>query len=500
MAGATGVTVDGQAATLVGDDFTAGPYTLAEGARSWTIVARDAAGNTAQVTHRIVRDSQPPTVSIAQPAAGAVLGTTTVDVTGSAADPRLATVTVNGIAAPVTGSSWIARQVPLGEGTTTLTARAEDRAGNAAEASRQVVRDTQAPTLAITDPAPGTVVPGATIAIRGTASDAHLDRVEVNGTRATLAGESWSLTVPLQEGANEVSVRAVDRVGTSSQASVSVTRDSQAPAVRIEQPADAARLNVQSIAVSGTVEQEEGIAVTVNGAAATITGGTFAASGVALVEGENRLVARVTDRLGNQGAHTRFVYRDTVAPRLLSADPASGALAVPPGSAFRLVFSEDLADPAAGSWRLETAGGQTIAANGALDGAALTVTPAAPLPSTTEIRLVLTAGLKDPAGNALAEPPTLTFTTADSAAPGAPAISPQPPALLCAAAVTLSGTAEGLRRGARRRRRRRRRGAGQRGRAVLDGRAARAGAQPPVGHGARRHRQPLARRGRRGDP
>lgn len=56
VTGAATVTVDGQAAALTGEDFTAGPYTLSEGLRNWTIVATDAAGNTAQRTHRLTRD------------------------------------------------------------------------------------------------------------------------------------------------------------------------------------------------------------------------------------------------------------------------------------------------------------------------------------------------------------------------------------------------------------------------------------------------------------
>jgi YD repeat-containing protein len=442
VTGAASVTVDEQPAALTGEDWTAGPFTLAQGQKSWTLKALDAAGNQAQKTHSIVVDSQAPALSVSQPAAGVVLKDPAVDVVGSVSDPHLGAVTVNGTAAAVTGTSWLARQVPLAEGDNTLTARAEDQAGNAAQVTRTVVRDTQAPVVAVTDPAPGTVVPGAAITVRGTASDAHLDRVEVGGVRATLSGEIWSLQVTLHEGVNDLVIKAFDKIGNNAAAALSVTRDSKAPAVRIEQPADGASLNVTAVTVSGTVEQEAGLAVTVNGVAATVTGGTFTASGIALSEGRNTLIARVKDALGNQGVYTRVVERDTVAPKLLAADPASGALAVALDGSFRLTFSEDLAPPAAGSWRLETAAGQAIAATGTLSGAVLTVRPTAPLAPTAAIRLVLTAGLKDPAGNALAAPPTLTWTTADTGAPSAPVLAPPPPARLCAASLTLTGTTE----------------------------------------------------------
>lgn len=441
VTGAVSVTVDGQAATLVGEDFTAGPYTLAEGLKTWTIVATDAAGNTAQRTHRITRDSQAPTVAISQPTAGIVLKDASVDVVGSASDPRLTGVTVNGIATTRTGTSWVAKQVPLAEGSNTLTARAEDQAGNAAEAARTVVRDSQAPALAVTDPAPGTVVPGASITLRGTAGDPHLDRVEIGGVRAQLANGSWSLLVGLKEGVNSFTVKAFDKVSNVAEATVSVTRDSEAPAVRITQPADGARLKTQTVTVTGTVEQEAGITVTVNGVAATVADGAFTAEGVALVEGQNTLIARVKDSLGNQGTHTRIVTRDTVAPKLESADPASGALALPVGSVFRLTFSEEIADPAAGSWRLETGAGQAIAATAQRYGDVLIMRPSVPLPSSSQVRLALTAALTDLAGNALA-PQTLTFLTVDTTAPAAPVFSPAPAGTVCAPSLTLTGTAE----------------------------------------------------------
>ena len=442
VTGTASVTVDGQAATLSGQSFTSGPYTLAEGARTWTIVATDAAGNTATWTHRIVRDSQAPTVAISQPAAAAVVKDGAVDVVGSAQDPHLAGVTVNGVAATVTGSTWLAPRVPLAEGSNTLVAHAEDRAGNAAEASRAVVRDSQPPVLTVTDPATGTVVPGGTITLRGTASDPHLDRVEVNGSRAQLAAGVWSLAVALQEGNNDFAVQAFDSLGNAATAAVSVTRDSQAPAVTIDQPAQGAHLNVQSVTVSGTVAQKPGITVTVNGTAATVTGGAFSLAGVPLVEGDNTLIARAKDSVGNEGTYTRKVVRDTVAPALLSSDPAAGALALPVDAALRLTFSEAMATPAAGSWRLETGAGQSIAATATLAGDVLTVQAAAALPSSTQVRLVLTSALTDLAGNPLASPPTLTFFTADVTAPGAPVLSTAPPHALCAPAVTLTGTTE----------------------------------------------------------
>jgi len=344
--------------------------------------------------------------------------------------------------------TFVASNVPVAEGATTLVAEATDAAGNAAQAQRTVELDTLPPSVAITDPAAGTVTPAATLAVSVSVTDPHLDRVEVNGVSAQLSGGSWVADVPLAEGATDLVATAWDELGWNTSATVAVVRDSTAPAVSITAPAEGSHLAVETVEVSGTVADEAGVTVSVNGAEATLGtagGGSipWSLSGVALAEGENRLIARVTDSLGNQGAHTRVVYRDTVAPELVSAEPADGALAVPPSAAFTATFSEDLdGGAAAAGWSLELADGTALAATASLAGAALTVVPDQPLPSLADVRLLLTAGLTDLAGNALAAPATLAFTVADVEAPPAPVLTAAVPAYLCASRLDLAGTAE----------------------------------------------------------
>ncbi|MEM7480683.1 MAG: Ig-like domain-containing protein [Acidobacteriota bacterium] len=445
VSGAVAVTVDGQAATLVGSQWSAGPLPLAEGERTFNLVATDAAGNAAQLPHSVVRDTAAPSVSVTQPAVNSLLGQNSVDVAGLVSDPHLLSVTVNGIAASVSGGSFVALGVPLTEGSNTLTAEATDAAGNRASAGRSVTLDTQPPAVAITDPAPGTVVPGATLSISGTVADASLDRVEVGGIRATISGETWSASVPLVDGPNTLTAVAFDALGHSRSDSVSVVRDSQAPAIQITSPRDGERLATPTVDVEGTVEEEPGLSVTVNGVAATPSSGTFSASGLELLEGDNRLIARVTDSLGNQGAHTRWVYRDTVSPEFVSASPSAGALAIAPATTFTLTFSEELASPvSAGAWRLETAAGAPLASQANVVDDTLTVQPTVPLPSSASVRLILTSGLVDRAGNGLSNPQTLGFRLADVTPPPAPALSPPPPSPVCASSVPVAGTTEPL--------------------------------------------------------
>ncbi|MEO1368298.1 MAG: Ig-like domain-containing protein, partial [Acidobacteriota bacterium] len=440
LTGAVQLQVDGQAANLFGDDFSAGPFTLAGGERVFTLVATGANGLQTTETHRIVRDVTPPVITVSSPADGALVGEASVDVSGTLDEAHPQRVTVSGVEASVSGSTFFARGVALAEGPNTLTVVAEDRAGLTAEANRSLTYDATPPELAVTDPTSGTTTPQATYTVRGTALDPHLDRVSVDGRRAALVGDAWSVDVPLADGENSLTVRAFDRVGLSTEASFSIYRDSDAPSVQITVPAEGAALRSEEVEVRGAVEDVEGTSVTVNGRAAFIDQGIFFVT-VPLSVGENVLTARATDAQGNEGVHTRTVVRDETPPIFVGAEPAAGALAVPVGATFRLGFSEPMADPVGGALTLRS-GSQGVPFSTARDGSDLIITPDAALPPASALTLTLTALLTDVAGNPLSTVPApLGWTTEETAAPPAPVVSPQPPGFLCAPSVTLLGTA-----------------------------------------------------------
>jgi uncharacterized Zn-binding protein involved in type VI secretion len=184
------VTVDGAPAALTGESWSAGPFTLQEGPRTFAIVATDAGGLQDSVDVTVVLDSEAPSVVVTTPAPEALFSSPETTVSGQATDAHLETVTVNGLAASVSGSSFTASAVPLQEGETTLRVEATDAVGHTTEVTRTVVRDAKNPSIQITDPAAGTIVPGESIEVRGTAVDPHLDRVTVDGRVATLIPKS----------------------------------------------------------------------------------------------------------------------------------------------------------------------------------------------------------------------------------------------------------------------------------------------------------------------
>ncbi|HXT19210.1 MAG TPA: Ig-like domain-containing protein, partial [Thermoanaerobaculia bacterium] len=147
-----GGAVQEYAASLAEGTFLLGDVPLpVVGDNALELVCVDGSGAASSTPHPIRRLAAGvgPTIDITSPAAGALLATDTVTVAGTVSSGA---VTVNGLAATVTGTSFQRAAVPLAEGPNPLLARAVDAAGRAAEDRVVVDRDTQAPRLSITRP------------------------------------------------------------------------------------------------------------------------------------------------------------------------------------------------------------------------------------------------------------------------------------------------------------------------------------------------------------
>ena len=139
--------------------------------------------------------------------AGVLAGMTAGSLPGFCADPSTtitvsgtvsgspATVTVNGISATISGSTFSAASVPVSFGPNTVTAVATDAAGNSSSSAI-------------------TVHVGARVTVQGTVSET-VASVSVNGVAATISGTTFSAAVPLQLGVNTITVVATDPAGNS---------------------------------------------------------------------------------------------------------------------------------------------------------------------------------------------------------------------------------------------------------------------------------------------
>ncbi len=216
-----------------------------------------------------------------------------------------ATVEVNGIPATVSAGIFTA-EVPLTEGNNTLTATATDPAGNVATASIQVTL-IPLPTVAITDPLNQSLFTASPITVTGTVGEGTTS-VEINGVPGTLGNQTWTVTVPLQEGTNTLTAVARNASGNAGTASVQVNLDTTSPTVVIESPVDGFVTSNPTIDVAGMINDitvgtvnSDNARVSVNGVEASVANRSFFARAIPLLEGMNTITAMGEDEVGNVG-------------------------------------------------------------------------------------------------------------------------------------------------------------------------------------------------------
>ncbi len=325
------VTVNGVAATIAGDRFTA-TVPIPPGSSTLVAVARDGAGHAGQSSGVSVSlDVGSPGVRITSPVSGSLTGGATATVTGVADVPNLAGVRVAGIAAALSGKAFTAVGVPLAEGDNRLVAEAVDSSGRAFDSPPVFVTlDTLPPAVALETTGLPALTNLTALAVSGTVSDPHLAGVTVNGTAAVVSGGRFTAAaVPLVEGDNVLVAHAIDALGHAADSGTfAVDRDTQAPVVVITSPTPNAQLAAASVTVTGSVSDAHLAGVTVNGATAALSNGQFTAT-LTLPEGDTALVARATDAAGNVGASPGVtVSVDTLAPVVAidpPADPLTGS-------------------------------------------------------------------------------------------------------------------------------------------------------------------------------
>ncbi|MBK9064831.1 MAG: Ig-like domain-containing protein [Acidobacteria bacterium] len=403
--GLAGVKVAGIAATLTGTSFTAVGVPLAEGDNRVVAEAVDASARTFSSAAVVVTlDTLPPAVVLETAGLPALTSLTSLAVSGTVSDPHLAGVTVNGVAAVVSGGRFTATAVPLVEGDNALRARASDTLSHVADSNTATVnRDTQAPTVAITSPAPNALLAASGVTVTGTASDPHLAGVTVNGVAAAVASGQFTATLTLAEGDTALVARAADAAGNAgASAAVGVTVDTLAPVVSIDAPADPLTGSA-FVTVTGTVVEPHLLSVTVSGVPASVSGGKWVATNVPLVEGTQQIKAVAVDTFGHRGESAAVEYRLDSTPPVLTMDApaaASAACRAPgvPVAVSGRVYGRGAARPVV-TLTVQTAGAAVQTFTATLDAAGTTWTvPAVDLGSADGIA-TLTASTTDALGH-----------------------------------------------------------------------------------------------------
>ncbi|HEV2719365.1 MAG TPA: Ig-like domain-containing protein, partial [Thermoanaerobaculia bacterium] len=303
------INADGSWTTTLNLSAAGSPVTI-------TALATDVAGNTATATVTI-QIIPPPVITLVSPPNGALVNTRSVTLTGSAG--TAAAVTVNGQSAALVSGTWTIQNFDLGnDGAHALTIVGTN-AGGATTISATITNDTAAPTIQ------GTFTPAPN------ADGWNNTNVTVTFACADSGSGIATCQAPITvstEGANQtITGTATDKAGNQKTVSVTVKLDATAPQVAITAPANGTSVSSPSLSVSGAASDAlSGLAgVTCNGAAATVSGGSFTCT-VMLSAGDDAITVRATDLAGNSATDSRHVSLATL--NSISVSPASASIVV----------------------------------------------------------------------------------------------------------------------------------------------------------------------------
>ena len=306
---------------------TSGAFTVTvpttEGSFLIRAVATDAAGNvgTSEITVNV--DSLPPVIHVDAPAAGFVTSASSFTLSGTVSDTSTVTLQLDGQPLALTSNAFTT-SVPLtADGVKHVLLKATDQAGNSSTQDVQVTRDTVAPQVAVLSPGAGSVVGAVPVVVSGTLHDETATTVTVDGVAATVAGDSWQVSIGgLEEGPHSFAVIATDAAGNRTTVSRDVTIDLGVPAITIATPLSGTITKEATTNVTGTASDQTLVSVKIGALIATLQPGTtpnekaFSFTGVTLTEGDNTLTAIATDALGRTGQAAVLITRDSTPPVL----------------------------------------------------------------------------------------------------------------------------------------------------------------------------------------
>lgn len=234
-------------------------------------------------------------------------------------------VTVNGVSATITGSSWSAT-VPLTPGVNAITIITTDANGlTTTKVSSVTAIAPSANPVSVTVAPVVTVTSQPILALRGTVTTGSA--ITINGVAATVAGNDWSANVPLSNGSNSIKVSASKAGMDTSTIDLSVTLDTSFPTIATHLPSTGSIFSTPLQTISGTASSASTttIVLTVNGItqAVPVSGGVFSLP-VVLVPGSNTISVAAVDSYGaTTQLPTTTVSYDPQAPRVTIITPAA---------------------------------------------------------------------------------------------------------------------------------------------------------------------------------
>jgi hypothetical protein len=205
-------------------EFALGAFSVSvhlnEGPNMVLVVARDLAGNEAHVNRTVTKDTTVPFLDIIDPAGGHGFTNQPLYTIRGLTEP-LANVTAGSWRVQADGAGAFALAVNLSQAETILRIEAVDRIGNRNQTAVTISLDTEPPSLFISSPPDLSRYQVGSASIEGSTEFGAL--LTINGEPVQVApdgGFRWA--VKLNAGANNVTVRAVDKAGNVAQTSLTL--------------------------------------------------------------------------------------------------------------------------------------------------------------------------------------------------------------------------------------------------------------------------------------
>ncbi|ODS23863.1 hypothetical protein AB835_06435, partial [Candidatus Endobugula sertula] len=190
------------------------------------------------------------------------------------------------------------------------------------------------PTVTIDSPNTLTTVGSSPATITGTLNDDHA-ALTVNGVAISHNGGTFTANVALEEGLNDIVVRAIDQRNHQGIATIVVSLDKTPPTITLESPlADSTvyqdTINVTGLVndiVRGTISEDEAqvtVVSEINTVTASIANRAYLAEGVELHVGDNTLTITAVDAVGNMTNDTFTIHYQEPQGKILSIQSGQG--------------------------------------------------------------------------------------------------------------------------------------------------------------------------------
>ena len=337
---------------------------LTNGVHRIDVMATDNASRFTIRSVNVTVDNVAPVLSIASPASGSYLGSSSVTATWNATD---ATTNVSGYQYQIDNGPWSARSMLLtavfnnvGDGVHTIYVRSFDAAENVRNSSVTFTVDVTPPTVAILSPNEGSLVTSVVVSWNGSDPTSGMQRYEISVDNGTFSSVAMALThtFALADGGHFIQVKAIDRSGNFAIASVHLTLDTSVPIVAITSPADNYNSNSSTVTVNWTghdvITGIQGYEYQLGSSGwSTMTGEVSHDFGV-LSDGVYTVYVKAFDLVGNN-ATTSVTFRvDMTAPALTITAPSNNSYGTVNSMTVTWTRSDSGSGVQGSSYRLDT--------------------------------------------------------------------------------------------------------------------------------------------------